>query len=91
MSAPTRLFTRLAIPPASRRAQAIITVTANQPPLAKNDTVSLPEDGSVSSPSTPLNVLANDSDPEGGPLQITGVGRPQHGTVTTVRGGVGGA
>jgi hypothetical protein len=48
----------------------------NDPPAAAPDTVSTPEDTSVS-----FDVLANDSDPDGDPLAIVGFTAAGHGTV----------
>ena len=54
---------------------------APQPPVANNDS------GFVATESTPLSIpasalLANDTDPNGLPLSITGVSSPSNGTVT---------
>ena len=52
-----------------------VTVSAvNDPPLAADDTASVSEDASVD-----ISVLANDSDPDGDPLSITGVTAPANG------------
>ncbi|MCX7545494.1 S8 family serine peptidase [Marinicella gelatinilytica] len=50
---------------------------ANVDPTAVNDTVTLTEDD----PATMLNVLANDTDPDGGQMDIMGVTQGSHGTV----------
>lgn len=47
----------------------------NAPPVAAADNVSLAEDGSVL-----LDLLANDSDPDGDPLRIAALGTPAHGS-----------
>ena len=52
------------------------------PPSAGADAAVVPEDGSVL-----VDVLANDTDPDGGPLSIVWVGRPSHGTATIDDGG----
>ena len=52
-----------------------ITVT-NPPPVARNDTVTTNED----TPAT-IAVLANDTDPDGDPLTVTGTPTALHGTV----------
>jgi hypothetical protein len=61
-------------------ATAIVTVTItapiNRPPVAVDDTAVT----TVSTPVT-INVLANDSDPDGDPLTITGVTQPANGGV----------
>ena len=51
-------------------------VVTNQPPVANKDTYTVNQNSSNNS----LNVLANDTDPDGDPLQITGVTVPAHGT-----------
>ena len=59
------------------RATVSVTVTANQPPVAGDDSV-------VTHSGTPVtfNVLANDSDPDGDTLRVDSVsGGPSHGTV----------
>ena len=60
-----------------------ITVTVpvpNHPPVAQNDAFTVDQNSSANS----LNVLANDSDPDGDPLTITAVGAPAHGTASIV-------
>ncbi len=55
---------------------------ANLPPNANNDVATTPENTPVTIP-----VLANDSDPEGGPLTITSISNePTNGTVEIVNG-----
>jgi hypothetical protein len=49
----------------------------NQAPLAVNDSAGVSEDGS-----TDIAVLANDSDPDGDPLDVTGVSNPPHGNAS---------
>ena len=64
---------------ASVSAQVAVTVTASTRvanPIAVADSVTLPM-----GTSTPINVLANDSDPQHLPLTITAVSHPAHGTV----------
>ncbi len=57
-----------------------ITVTsANDPPIAYNDTATVSED----STGNQLVVLGNDVDPENNPLVITSVTQPLHGTSST--------
>jgi hypothetical protein len=61
-----------------------VTVTAvNDPPVALNDTATTPEDTAVTAA-----VLANDTDPEGNPLTVTGVTQGTNGAVAIVAGGV---
>ena len=54
----------------------------NTAPVADNDTVTVVEDSAA----TAIDVLANDSDPDG-PLTITGVTQPANGTVAITGGG----
>lgn len=59
-----------------------VTNVTNQPPVAADDSLSTPPGTTVSVP-----VLANDVDPEGQPLTITGVTQPPSGVVTFLPGG----
>jgi outer membrane protein OmpA-like peptidoglycan-associated protein len=59
---------------------AITVVVPNHPPVAQNDAFTVNQNSSGNS----LNVLANDSDPDGDALTITGVGAPAHGTASIV-------
>ena len=66
------------------RAQVRVRVVdVPEPPEAENDRAETPED-------TPLviDVLANDSDPDGDELRVASVSAPEHGTATVVSGGV---
>ena len=57
-----------------------ITVSANQPPVAVGDQMFTETDRPVT-----RNVVANDSDPDGDPIALTGiVGMPTHGQATVV-------
>jgi VCBS repeat-containing protein len=59
---------------------ATVTITVNpvnDPPMALDDSASTDEDTPVI-----ISVLANDSDPEGDPLSITGNTQPTNGSVT---------
>ena len=55
-------------------------VAVNHPPVAQNDAYTVDQNSSANS----LNVLANDSDPDGDPLSITAVGAPSHGSASIV-------
>jgi subtilisin len=59
--------------------EAVLGVTppANRPPVANNDTASTSEDTPVD-----ITVLANDTDPDGDALSVTGVGAAVKGTPT---------
>ncbi|WP_371153421.1 Hint domain-containing protein [Jannaschia sp. 2305UL9-9] len=50
---------------------------ANKDPIVKDDTVTVDEDDTVT-----ITPLANDSDPDGGTLTITGFTQPDNGTLT---------
>ena len=57
----------------------------NQPPDAVDDTANADEDG----PAVAIDVLANDSDPDGDPFSITATGGSPDGLVTITGGGTG--
>jgi VCBS repeat-containing protein len=64
----------------SNVANVTITVSpVNHPPVAHNDTATVLFDSS----NNKINVLANDNDPDGDTLTITGVSAAAHGTTTT--------
>jgi outer membrane protein OmpA-like peptidoglycan-associated protein len=50
----------------------------NREPVARNDTATVEADATA----RPIDVLANDTDPDGDPIAITAVGTPAHGTAT---------
>ena len=58
-------------------------VDAPEAPSAENDRAETPEDVP-----TVIDVLANDSDPDGDKLRVASVSAPEHGTATVVSGGV---
>jgi outer membrane protein OmpA-like peptidoglycan-associated protein len=59
-------------------AQATVTITVvDAPPIANPDSASTGPGRPVT-----LNVLANDSDPEGGPLSVVALGTPANGSAT---------
>ena len=63
-----------------------VSVTcADDFPLAVNDSLTVAEDG----PATPVNVLANDTDIDGGPKTIVSKTNGAHGTVAITGGGSG--
>ncbi|MCA1727126.1 MAG: tandem-95 repeat protein [Actinobacteria bacterium] len=69
---------------------ATVTVTVsnvNDPPVAQNDSFTVDEESNPSSnPTNRLDVLANDSDPDGDPLTITIISGPTHGSASVVNG-----
>lgn len=60
-----------------------VTVAANQPPDAVNDAAVTPTEVAVE-----LNVLTNDSDPDGGTLSVTSTTNGSHGTAQTLGSGI---
>ena len=66
-------------------ATVAITVDCSAPPVAVNDTKTVAEDSGA----TAIDVLANDTDPDGGDKTIDSVTQPAHGTVAITGGGTG--
>jgi VCBS repeat-containing protein len=63
-----------------------VTVTCvDDPPVAVNDSKTITEDD----PATAINVLANDTDVDGGPKSISSVTQPANGAVVITGGGTG--
>jgi VCBS repeat-containing protein len=63
-----------------------VTVTCvDDPPVAVNDSATVLEDSGATS----VPVLANDTDPDAGPISITSVTQPTNGTVVITGGGTG--
>ncbi|MBV8857340.1 MAG: tandem-95 repeat protein, partial [Acidobacteria bacterium] len=62
---------------------AVSTVSFDQPPTAVNDSSTVNEDSGANT----INVLANDTDPDGGPKSITSVTQPANGTVAITNSG----
>ncbi len=60
-----------------------VVLSFDQPPVAVDDSATVDED---SAPTT-IDVLANDTDPDGGPKTITAKTNGAHGTVTITHGG----
>ncbi len=60
-----------------------VTVPCDVPPTAVDDTATVTEDAAATS----VDVLANDTDPDGGPMTITQVTQPANGTVVITNGG----
>jgi outer membrane protein OmpA-like peptidoglycan-associated protein len=56
----------------------------NHPPVARDDTANVAENSS----NNPIDVLANDSDPDGDTLTVKSVSMPAHGTATATASGV---
>ncbi len=65
-------------------ARVTVTVTGvNEPPVAVDDEATLLEDANA----TAIDVLANDTDVDGGPKTINSVSQPTHGTVVITNSG----
>ncbi|MEM8752044.1 MAG: Ig-like domain-containing protein, partial [Pseudomonadota bacterium] len=72
-------------------AETIITINGlNEPPVAIDDAITIFEDETVGFDGATLNVLENDSDPDGDPLSVTDVQGAAPGTpvMVTTAGGV---
>ena len=67
---------------AGNRTEIVRTVAVNSPPSAVNDTASVSAGGYVD-----IQVLANDSDSDGGTLSVSAVGTPSSGSVAIQGGG----
>lgn len=67
---------------AGETAEAQVGILVNAPPVAVDDLVV-----TTAATPVPLPVLANDSDPEGGPLSLVAVAAPGHGSVEMLAGG----
>jgi large repetitive protein len=73
---------------ADTSAPVTLTITINSvddPPVAVTDTATVLEDAAA----TAVNVLANDTDIDGGPISIVSVTQPLNGTVVITGGGTG--
>src|SRR6185369_9206048 len=72
--------------PGGSTATVSVTVTCvDDAPTAVNDSATVTEDD----PATAINVLANDTDVDGGPKSIASVVQPANGTVAITGGGTG--
>ncbi|XVU25055.1 Ig-like domain-containing protein [Actinoplanes sp. CA-054009] len=65
-----------------RTATGTVHLTVDWPPLPVDDEVTTPSRTPIEIP-----VLANDTDPEGGPLTVTSIGTPARGTATILPSG----
>jgi hypothetical protein len=70
---------------ASPTATVSMSVTCDTPPTAVADALTVTEDAAA----TTVNVLANDTDPDGGPKSIASVTQPANGVVVITGGGTG--
>jgi hypothetical protein len=69
--------------PATTNGLNLLFAPPNRSPIANNDTTTTTENTSVA-----INVLTNDSDPDGDPLTLVSVSQGTNGTVTTNANGV---
>ena len=68
---------------AAAETQVVVTVTnVNERPEAEDDAAETPEDEAVT-----VDVLANDTDPDGDSLRVESVSAPEHGTTRIAAGG----
>ena len=68
------------------QATVAVTVTCvDHPPVAVDDTVTVAQDAGA----TPVAVLANDTDSDGGPKSVVSVTQPAHGQAAVTGGGTG--
>ena len=74
---PTDDFTYKLTPGGDEATVAVTVSCADDSPVAVDDTTTVTEDADA----TTLSVLANDTDPDGGPKPIDTVTQPAHGTV----------
>ncbi|HKI04918.1 MAG TPA: Ig-like domain-containing protein [Thermoanaerobaculia bacterium] len=75
-----------ALSPGGSTATVTVTVTCvDDPPVAVADSATVVEDSGANA----INVLANDTDPDGGPISITSVTQPTNGAVVITGGGTG--
>jgi VCBS repeat-containing protein len=67
------------------RALTVTVTDVDDPPVAVDDTRTVVEDAAA----TAIDVLANDTDSDGGPKSVASVTQPAHGTVVVTGGGTG--
>ena len=82
---PTDNFTYTLAPGGSTATVAVTVLCGDDPPTAVDDTKTVGEDAVA----TAINVLANDTDADGGPRSVQTVTQPGHGTVAITGGGSG--
>ena len=82
-SEPTDDFTYKLTPGGDEATVAVTVTCADDSPTAVDDTTTVTED----SDATTLSVLANDTDPDGGPKSIDSVTQPANGTVVSASDG----
>jgi VCBS repeat-containing protein len=78
-------FTYTLTPGGSSTTVTVTVTCVDDPPVAVNDSATVLEDSGATS----VPVLANDTDPDAGPISITSVTQPTNGTVVITGGGTG--
>ncbi|MBW8874607.1 MAG: IPTL-CTERM sorting domain-containing protein, partial [Acidobacteria bacterium] len=78
-------FTYTLTPGGSTATVTVSVTCVDDPPVAVNDSATVTEDD----PATAINVLANDTDVDGGPKSIASVTQPANGVVAITGGGTG--
>ncbi len=81
----TDTFTYMLTPGGSTATVTVTVTCVDDPPVAVNDSATVLEDAAA----TAIPVLANDTDPDAGPISITSVTQPTNGTVVITGGGTG--
>jgi hypothetical protein len=82
---PTDDFTYTLTPGGSTATVAVTVTCVDEPPVAVGDAATVSEDSGANA----IDVLANDTDPDGGPISIASVTQPTNGTVVITGGGTG--
>jgi hypothetical protein len=82
---PTDDFTYTLVPGGSTATVEVTVTCVDDPPQAVDDAATVTEDD----PATAINVLANDTDIDGGPISISSASNPAGGTVVITGGGTG--
>jgi VCBS repeat-containing protein len=80
---PTDDFTYTITPGGSTATVAVTVTCVDEAPVAVDDTATVAEDSGA----TTINVLANDTDADGGPISITSVTQPTNGAVVITNAG----
>ncbi|MCQ4166074.1 beta strand repeat-containing protein [Tahibacter harae] len=78
-------FTYTLTPGGSSATVSVAVTCVVDPPVAVADAATVAEDAAA----TPIDVLANDSNPDGSPLAVASVTQPANGTVVITGGGTG--
>jgi len=85
VSGPADTFTYTLSPGGSSTTVTVTVTCVDDPPVAVADSATVSEDSGANA----INVLANDTDPDGGPKSIASVTQPANGVVVITGGGTG--